>query len=172
MVEARQIERLVPPVHPERIEYPTNTGLARMRFLSKLLDNAILLPGGFRIGLDPLIGLIPAVGDVITSALSLWIVWEGTLLGLPMHVIARMLLNVFVDAMAGSLPVLGDLFDAAWKANAMNMRLAEKYYSPAAKPRSAVKIFFLFAFIFLFMASITVTLAYWLMKTFLSLFFS
>jgi hypothetical protein len=167
-----QISQALEPIPPraERIDYPANSRLARMRFLSKLLDNSIALPGGLRIGLDPLIGLVPAVGDVITSALSLWIVWDAALLGLPLHVIARMLLNIGLDTMGGSLPVIGDLFDAVWKANAMNMQLAEKHYSPAAKPRSAIKIFAFFALTFLFLASITTAAAYWLIKGVLSLF--
>jgi hypothetical protein len=141
-----------------------------MRFLSKLLDNSILLPGGYRIGIDPLLGLVPGIGDALTSFLSLWIVWEGALLGLPLSVLVRMLLNILVDTLGGSVPVLGDLFDALWKANAMNMILAEKHYSPTAKPRNGFLLLLIFALISLsFLGAILMT-AYWLLKTLFSLF--
>ena len=61
-----------------RIDYPPNARLERMRKLSRFLDNSILLPGGYRIGMDPLIGLVPAAGDLIAAGLSFWLIWDAT----------------------------------------------------------------------------------------------
>ena len=119
-----------------RIDYPPNARLERMRKLSRFLDNSILLPGGYRIGMDPLIGLVPAAGDLIAAGLSFWLIWDAALLGVPKRVLGRMVLNVVVEMLVGSVPGLGDVFDAAWKSNARNLRLVEASYSPALKPRS------------------------------------
>lgn len=143
------------PVRPQRIEAPADPILARMRFLARLLDNSILLPGGYRIGIDPIIGLVPAAGDFIASALSLWLVWDGLRLGLPKRVIARMLGNIVLETLVGAIPVLGDFIDAAFKANARNMRLAEMHYSPGLKKRPATAILGTFA------AASLVILAVW-----------
>lgn len=128
-----------------RIESPDNPRLRRMRSLSRFLDNSILLPGGHRIGVDPLLGLIPAAGDLIAGGLSLWMLYDAALLGLPKRVLARMLGNVLVESIVGSVPGLGDVFDAVWKANARNMRLVEQHYSPALKPRDPRRILWLLA---------------------------
>lgn len=134
------------------------------------MDNSIVLPGGYRIGIDPLLGLLPGIGDVIGAAVSLWIIWDAALLGLPLLVIARMLLNLVVDTAGGSLPVVGDLFDAVWKANALNMRLAEKHYSATAKPRSGAAIFAFFALALLFLMAGSLAASYWVVRFFFSLF--
>lgn len=116
--------------HAERIVYPPNPRLERVRFLANLLDTCIVLPNGFRIGIDPILGLIPGVGDVIGAGLSLYLVREAAKLGVPKRILWRMLWNVGVEALVGIIPVLGDLFDAAWKANVRNLRLLELHYSP------------------------------------------
>lgn len=116
-----------------------------MRFLSRLLDNSITLPGGYRIGIDPLIGLVPGVGDFVAAGLSLWLVWDAMRLGIRKRVVLRMFLNVLIETMVGAIPLLGDLFDAVWKANARNMRLVELHYSPALEQRSVSAIILFFA---------------------------
>ena len=125
---------------PEKIEYPVNRRLGRMRALSRLLDNAFELPGGFRIGIDPIIGLIPGIGDVIASTLSVWLVYDAARLGIQKRVLARLVLNVMIEAAIGAVPVVGDFIDAAWKANARNMRLIEANYKPTMKERSFSKL--------------------------------
>jgi hypothetical protein len=125
---------------PERVEYPVSRRLARMRNLSRLLDTAIRLPGGFRIGIDPIIGLVPGIGDVIASGLSIWLVYDAARLGLSKRVLSRMVLNVMIEAAIGAVPVIGDFIDAAWKANARNMRLVEAHYRPTMKERSLWKM--------------------------------
>jgi hypothetical protein len=102
--------------------------LARLDALARLLDAAFVLPGtNIRYGLDGLIGLIPVVGDVIATAISLWIVREARELGAPWHVTARMLGNVALDGAVGLVPVLGDAFDVVFRANIRNMRLLRRW---------------------------------------------
>lgn len=100
--------------------------LERVRGLSRLLDNAVRVPGtDYRIGLDPLVGLLPVVGDVPTTAASAYVVLEAARLGVPRATLTRMVVNLAVDAVVGSIPLVGDLFDAVWKANARNVALLE-----------------------------------------------
>jgi len=90
--------------------------IARIDALATLLDTALVIPGtGVRFGLDALIGLFPVVGDIITTALSLFIV----------H--ARMLGNVAVDGVFGAVPLVGDAFDVLWRANRRNVRLLREW---------------------------------------------
>jgi hypothetical protein len=102
--------------------------VARIDALATLLDTALVIPGtGVRFGLDALIGLFPGIGDLITTALSLFIVHEAYQLGAPGHVIARMLGNVAVDGVFGAVPLVGDAFDVLWRANRRNMRLLREW---------------------------------------------
>lgn len=102
--------------------------MARLEALAKLLDVAFILPGtNIRYGIDGLIGLIPVVGDVITTAISLWIVREARELGAPWHITARMLGNVALDGAVGAVPLLGDAFDVMFRANVRNMRLLRRW---------------------------------------------
>lgn len=100
--------------------------LVALERLSYYLDDLFRVPGTrYRIGLDPLLGLVPGIGDVPTSAASAYIVARAAALGVPRATLARMLVVLVVDAVFGSLPLVGDAFDAVWKANARNVRLAE-----------------------------------------------
>ena len=102
--------------------------VARMDALATLLDTAVVLPGtNIRFGLDALIGLVPGIGDTITTAMSLWIVHEAHQLGAPSHVIARMLGNVALDSVVGAVPLIGDAFDVMWRSNRRNMRLLQEW---------------------------------------------
>lgn len=102
--------------------------LARLEALGNLLDTAFILPGtNVRYGLDGLIGLIPIVGDIITTAIALWIVREARALGAPRYLVARMLGNVALDGVVGLVPVVGDAFDVAFKANVRNVRLLRRW---------------------------------------------
>ena len=97
----------------------------RMRFVARLLDDSIRLPGTeFKIGLDPIVGLLPVAGDAVAAALSGYIVLESARLGVSYLTLLRMLANVGVDFAVGSVPVVGDIFDVAWKANVRNLQLA------------------------------------------------
>jgi hypothetical protein len=102
--------------------------LARLDALAKLLDVAFIVPGTkFRYGIDGLIGLIPVVGDIITTAISLWVVREARALGAPWHITARMLGNVAVDGVVGLVPVAGDAFDVMFRANVRNVRMLKRW---------------------------------------------
>jgi hypothetical protein len=102
--------------------------LARLEAVAKLLDVAFVLPGTkIRYGIDGIIGLIPVVGDIIATALSLWLVREARALGAPWHVTARMLGNVAVQGVVGAVPVAGDAFDVLFRANIRNARMLRRW---------------------------------------------
>jgi Domain of unknown function (DUF4112) len=102
--------------------------LARLDALAKLLDIAFVLPGtNIRYGIDGIINLIPVVGDIITTAISLWLVREARALGAPWHVTTRMLANVAVQGVAGIVPVAGDAFDVMFRANVRNVKLLKRW---------------------------------------------
>ena len=102
--------------------------IARLEAVAKLLDIAFVLPGtNIRYGIDGLIGLIPVVGDIITTAISLWLVREARALGAPWYITARMLGNVAVDGVVGMVPLAGDAFDVMFRANMRNMRLLRRW---------------------------------------------
>lgn len=98
--------------------------LARLDRFADLLDSRFRIPGtGLRFGLDGVIGLIPGIGDTATAAASLYVVVQARELGCGNWTLVRMLGNVAVDGVLGSVPLLGDIFDFAWKANRRNIRL-------------------------------------------------
>ena len=105
----------------------TRGRLERLRSLAWLLDNSIPLPGGFRIGLDAIIGLVPGIGDAIGALMSVFILNEARMLGAPRSVLMRMSGNVLLETLIGAIPFVGDLFDAGFKANARNIVLLERY---------------------------------------------
>src|ERR671917_2500156 len=96
--------------------------IARITALTKLLDSAFLIPGlNRRVGIDAVIGLVPGIGDAVSTLLASYIIWEARQLGLPRWKIARMMGNVAVDTAIGAIPLVGDLFDVAFKANRRNL---------------------------------------------------
>jgi len=98
--------------------------IARLEAIAQLLDVAFVVPGTkIRYGIDGLIGLIPVVGDIITTAISLWLVREARALGAPWHITARMLSNVAVDGVVGIVPFIGDAFDVMFRANVRNVKM-------------------------------------------------
>jgi hypothetical protein len=102
--------------------------VARLDALATLLDTAFILPGtNVRFGFDALIGLVPGIGDAITTAISLYIVHEARQLGAPVHLILRMLANVAVDGFVGAVPLVGDAFDVLWRANRRNVWLLREW---------------------------------------------
>ncbi len=102
--------------------------LARLRKLAWLIDASFSLPGTrFRFGLNSVIGLLPVGGDAVLGALSLYIIYEAAQLGVPRHKLLRMLANVGVEVFGGSIPIVGDLFDMALKANLRNLRIIEDH---------------------------------------------
>jgi len=105
----------------------------RVRVVAKLLDNAITIPGtGWKIGLDPIVGLIPGIGDLITAVMSGYIILEASRANVSPLTLARMVVNVGVDTLVGAIPALGDVFDAAWKSNTKNVALLERHLASTA----------------------------------------
>lgn len=95
--------------------------------LSRLMDGLFRIPGtGWRFGLDALVGLVPGVGDIATTAASFYILAAGVRYRVPKATLLRMAANVGVDYLLGAVPVVGDLFDAAWKSNQMNVELLRR----------------------------------------------
>lgn len=100
----------------------------RVRAVAKLLDNSISIPGTpWKIGFDPLIGLIPGIGDLIGAVMSGYIIVEAVRAEVSAFTLARMLVNVGIDTLLGAVPAVGDVFDAAWKSNTMNVALLERH---------------------------------------------
>ena len=101
--------------------------------LAKLLDNSIGIPGTrWKIGFDPIVGLIPGIGDLIGAVLSGYIILEAARAEVPSFTLARMVMNVGIDTLLGAVPALGDVFDAAWKSNMKNVALLEQHLSRGA----------------------------------------
>ena len=119
-----------PKTAPGAVRFP--------RRLAWLLDECIPLPGGYRIGIDGLIGLVPGAGDAAGAAISMAIVAAAGRRGVPTAVLLRMMANIFIELVIGAIPLVGDLFDFAWKANSRNLGLMERAAVPgtAIGPRS------------------------------------
>ncbi|WP_375495756.1 DUF4112 domain-containing protein [uncultured Nostoc sp.] len=129
--------------------------LKRLRQLSRLLDNIITIPGtkiGF--GLDPIIGLIPIGGDFLGVMFSSYIILEAARLGVSRATLGKMVLNVIIDGLVGTVPVLGDLFDFAWKANINNIKLLEDYLRFPSQQKSADRWFIFTVLVGLLLISI------------------
>jgi hypothetical protein len=121
-----------PPVSP-RVD-----PVAAARAVARLLDEAVRIPGtNIRVGLDPLLGLVPGLGDVAGASLAGYTILTAARLGAPRWVILRMLGNVAFDTLVGTVPLLGDLFDAGWKANSRNVALLERYLERPVPTRAA-----------------------------------
>lgn len=104
-------------------------GLERARAASQLLDEAVEIPVvNYKVGLDPVLGLLPISGDAASAALSLYVVAEGARMGASRGTIVRMLANVGIDFAGGAVPVAGTVFDAVWKANERNVNLLEEEF--------------------------------------------
>jgi len=143
--------RTAPPVvgtyEPPQVE--------RLRAMSRLLDNAFTVPGTrYRFGLDALIGLVPGLGDAVSALFSGYLILQASRLGAPKSVVSRMVANVAVDTVVGWVPLLGDLFDVAWKSNIKNMALLEDHLQrPAtAKAGSRRTLALLGGLLFIFFA--------------------
>lgn len=96
----------------------------RLQTVANLLDSAFQIPGtNQRIGIDAIIGLIPGLGDVTTTILSSYIIWEARNLGASKFALTRMLTNLGIHATIGSIPLIGDVFDAFFRVNQRNMRI-------------------------------------------------
>jgi hypothetical protein len=117
------------PISPE-------SHLEMLRLLSRWMDTAFEVPGlGWKFGLDPIIGLVPVVGDLVTSVISLYILAVAQHYQIPQSTKLRMGLNVAIDYLVGAIPLLGNFFDFAWKANDLNLKLLERHIAAGARER-------------------------------------
>jgi hypothetical protein len=124
--DLRAFDRAEGMSHRQRLE--------RLDALASLMDSAIVIPGtNIRFGADSIVGLIPGIGDAVTAGVGCLIILEARRMGAPTHVVARMIGNIAVDGLVGTIPVVGDLFDLAFRANLRNMRLLRKHFERIGK---------------------------------------
>ncbi len=106
-----------------------------IRRVARLLDSGLAVPGtSIRYGLDPILGLIPVLGDFVSPLFTIGVLWQARDLGIPKIVQMRMIFNVAIDTVLGLVPIAGDLFDVAWKANDMNVVLLERHAYEEHRP--------------------------------------
>jgi hypothetical protein len=134
-----------------------------MRRWARLFDSAFRIPGTqITFGIDPILGLFPGIGDLASPIFSLFLLWHGARLRVPKIVLARMVLNAAIDAGAGAIPVIGDLFDFAWKANAWNLALLEKHAMPGQRASSADWLFVIICCAIVVLVALIPILLLWL----------
>jgi hypothetical protein len=105
-----------------------DAALARLERFANLMDSAIDVPGtDFRLGLEPIVGLVPGVGDFASAIVSCYVPLEAIRLGASPELVFKMLFVILIDAAFGSIPVFGDAFDALFKANKINVEMLEEY---------------------------------------------
>lgn len=116
--------------------------LNRIRNFSRLMDSAFRIPGtSFRFGWDPIIGLIPGAGDLVSTMVSAYIIYLAARFRLPPKVLLQMILNISLEAVVGAVPLVGDLFDAFYKSNLRNLALLEKHiHGVESEPGEAVSV--------------------------------
>ncbi|MEG4504831.1 DUF4112 domain-containing protein [Microcoleus sp. F6_B4] len=116
--------------------------LRRLRRISHLLDNSIPIPGTkYRVGLDPILGLIPGGGDLISSIFAGYVVFKSAQMGVPQETLVQMAANIVFDTVAGTVPVAGDLLDVAWKANVKNIELLDAHLGSPEQGKKADWLF-------------------------------
>lgn len=107
----------------------------QLQRLAWVLDSSIRLPGGYRIGVDGIIGLIPGFGDALGAGLSSYIVIKAVSLNVPIIVLIRMMINVVLELVIGVIPIIGDLFDFMYKANERNVKLINEHLDSPHRTR-------------------------------------
>jgi hypothetical protein len=109
----------------------------RFAAVSRIMDELVSIPGtSMRVGLDPIVGLVPVVGDAISGVVGFWLIAEATRFGVPRIVVGRMVANTLIDLVVGAIPVLGDLFDVVSRSNSRNLALFRRHaLDPTASTR-------------------------------------
>ena len=120
------------PIRPVSMSIPTGSDpesiRQRVEALEMLLERSFRIPGvNFPVGLDAIIGLVPVLGDIVTTGLGAYIVWEAKNLGLPRWKLWRMASNVGFDALLGAVPLVGDAADVLFRSNTRNLRIIKKH---------------------------------------------
>jgi hypothetical protein len=130
LVAVLQVQMPAQPelIIPDAASALTQQRLRRLRRLVRVMDQAIRIPGTrWTVGLDGLAGLAPVVGDVLTTGAAIYLVDQARRMGVSRPMLFRMYANVAIDFAVGSFPVIGDLFDVAWKANVKNLAMLERH---------------------------------------------
>jgi len=140
--------------------------LKALKHISRLLDSAFVVPGTeVRVGLDPIVGLVPGLGDLVSPLFAIAVLWQSRDLGIPRVVQLRMIFNVAIDSLVGMLPLAGDLFDFAWKANDRNYALLERYAYEHRRPSASDWLFVTgLTVVLLAIAAVPFLLAGWLIS--------
>ena len=141
--------------------------LVALRKWAVLLDSAFQVPGTrWRFGLDPIVGLLPGAGDLVTGFFSVMILLHSVRLRIPKVVIARMMVNIGLDLLTGAVPLLGDLVDAAFKSNLRNLALLERHARPGVPPERSDYIFVWGCVaILVLLAVVPLAIAWWLLSS-------
>ena len=130
------------------------------RLLAYILDDLFPIPGTkYRVGLDPIIGLIPGLGDTSTAAFSSLILVHGLRAGVPRVVLVRMAINILINSLLGSLPGVGDLFSAWFKSNQRNYRLLRRYPAGARASTTADRVFLIVLLVIVLAVVVTIAFA-------------
>jgi hypothetical protein len=139
----------------------------RIGHVAHILDDLVAVPGTkSRVGLDPIIGLVPFLGDIVTSVVAMWIVVEAARLKLPGIVLARMVINASADFLIGLIPFLGDAFDLVYKANTRNLELFHKHaVDPGASTAGSTAFVFGIVLVFVGVVWVGLTLLARLLST-------
>lgn len=129
----------MPSGSPQRVpDTRTDRTISLVRRWSHLLDGAFRVPGtGIRFGWDPIVGLVPGLGDLITGLASFLLIAHAFRLPLPRIIRVKMILNVLIEVLIGVIPIVGDIFDFAWKSNLRNLALLEKHAGTGVKAGAA-----------------------------------
>ncbi len=121
--QLRQIAQRLPDI-------PTDPHSVRQRVeaMEKLLERSFVIPGINRtVGLDSIVGLVPVVGDLVTTLMGAWIIWEARNLGMSKWQLSRMAANVGFDTLLGAIPFAGDVADFFFRSNSRNLRIIKKH---------------------------------------------
>lgn len=152
-------------VHKEALSLPPE--IVRLKLLANWMDSKFTIPGtAFTFGLDPLLNLIPGLGQGVDVFVSFYIVYALFRNGTSGALVGKMLWNVLLDSIVGAIPIIGYIFDFAFKANKRNLLLAEEYYGSGLHKGSGVKYFLPLILLFLF-ALITIFVITYYISVFL-----
>ena len=156
----------------QRVQEGPDSRTAGVRRLAYILDELVRIPGtNIRIGLDALLGLLPAGGDVAGGVMSAYTILAAHRLGAGPVVIARMGVNILIDTLIGAVPLLGDLFDMGWKSNKRNIALMDSYLAnPEPVKRSSALVVTAVLIILLFIIAGTAMMSYSILRWVLSQF--
>lgn len=146
--------------------------LPHLRAWAELLDNRFVIPGTrIRFGLDPILSLVPGIGDLASPVYTVSLLIEGARQRVPRVVLLRMVANALIDAFIGSVPVAGNVADIFWRANIRNLDLLDRHATPGVPPRRE-DVWFAWglAAVFGLVVAVPVFMAFWFFLLFFSLF--